>query len=515
MASSTELILQRLRRRLVAQAMAGQVGQALLFSGGALLALAAAARFFPAAWRPALLMGLPAILIFLALLRTAARIPSLAAVAALVDRRGQTRDRYLTALAFAGAGAGDPLRAAALRECEAFLAADSPRRHFPWRVPREWRVLPIALIALGLVRWETHLRERERLTAAAQAQAEVEPTVQALEQLARKLAAQPGRDATLRRLAEQIARGAAELHRQVRDPANAGPSALRELSALEQMIQSIQQQPSPVSPEEMKALAEALAKTPETRRAAEKLKDGDTEAAAQALDEAAKKAAADKAAETLAQALDRLAQQQKLSQAMEQLREQMAQAGANSSAALQKLAQMLRASAAQNGSPSPSPAAGEELRRTLAALQNMKADEPGAGKPGAASVGEGKESGSRNHQPPPGPSEEAQLALIPGASGLPGSEKDPDFSSNPLGTARQESAAKGADLALRGRQGREGQTFSQLLPGGPDATRAQREYKALCDSLAPAAEDAVLQEEIPLGSRLFLRRYFEAIRPKE
>jgi hypothetical protein len=37
----------------------------------------------------------------------------------------------------------------------------------------------------------------------------------------------------------------------------------------------------------------------------------------------------------------------------------------------------------------------------------------------------------------------------------------------------------------------------------------------LYDSLAPAAEDAVVQEEIPLGSRLLLRRYFEAIRPQE
>jgi hypothetical protein len=33
--------------------------------------------------------------------------------------------------------------------------------------------------------------------------------------------------------------------------------------------------------------------------------------------------------------------------------------------------------------------------------------------------------------------------------------------------------------------------------------------------MAPAAEDAVQQENIPLGSRLLIKRYFEAIRPKE
>ena len=31
--------------------------------------------------------------------------------------------------------------------------------------------------------------------------------------------------------------------------------------------------------------------------------------------------------------------------------------------------------------------------------------------------------------------------------------------------------------------------------------------------MAPAAQDALLQEEIPLGSRFFIKRYFESIRP--
>jgi hypothetical protein len=33
--------------------------------------------------------------------------------------------------------------------------------------------------------------------------------------------------------------------------------------------------------------------------------------------------------------------------------------------------------------------------------------------------------------------------------------------------------------------------------------------------MAPAAQDAVEQENIPLGSRLYIRRYFESIRPAE
>ena len=33
--------------------------------------------------------------------------------------------------------------------------------------------------------------------------------------------------------------------------------------------------------------------------------------------------------------------------------------------------------------------------------------------------------------------------------------------------------------------------------------------------MAPAAQDAVEQEAIPLGSRQHIRKYFEAIRPAE
>ena len=48
-----------------------------------------------------------------------------------------------------------------------------------------------------------------------------------------------------------------------------------------------------------------------------------------------------------------------------------------------------------------------------------------------------------------------------------------------------------------------------------DNSKSNRAYKNLYDAMAPAAQDAVLQENIPLGSRFLIKRYFEAIRPKE
>ena len=54
-----------------------------------------------------------------------------------------------------------------------------------------------------------------------------------------------------------------------------------------------------------------------------------------------------------------------------------------------------------------------------------------------------------------------------------------------------------------------------MLPTAGDKSKAARRYKELYNAMAPAAENAVEQENIPLGSRFFIKRYFESIRPKE
>ena len=79
---------------------------------------------------------------------------------------------------------------------------------------------------------------------------------------------------------------------------------------------------------------------------------------------------------------------------------------------------------------------------------------------------------------------------------------------------RHPDADKGGELALRGQLG-EGESLSQLLPAAGGDDKARRRYKELYEAVLPAAEEAVLQENIPLGSRYFIRRYFEAIRPED
>ena len=54
-----------------------------------------------------------------------------------------------------------------------------------------------------------------------------------------------------------------------------------------------------------------------------------------------------------------------------------------------------------------------------------------------------------------------------------------------------------------------------LMPTVGDNSRSSRRYKELYEAMAPAAQDAVVQENIPLGSRFLIKRYFESIRPPE
>ena len=54
-----------------------------------------------------------------------------------------------------------------------------------------------------------------------------------------------------------------------------------------------------------------------------------------------------------------------------------------------------------------------------------------------------------------------------------------------------------------------------MLPSAGDKSRSARRYKDLYEAAAAAAQDTVQQENIPLGSRFLIKRYFDSIRPQE
>jgi hypothetical protein len=158
------------------------------------------------------------------------------------------------------------------------------------------------------------------------------------------------------------------------------------------------------------------------------------------------------------------------------------------------------------------PLSEQALKNLLAALQNLKF---GEGQPNLGGESKpGDQPGSIAMQnfakdAPPGNGGDPRFP-----SGQPGSEHDTGTTDTPFGKDQIDPARDGQAQSSPGRLG-EGETLQQFLPGVADVSKSKRRYKELYEAMAPAAEDAVVQENIPLGSRFFIKRYFESIRPKE
>jgi hypothetical protein len=514
-------LLRSTRRRVLAQSMFHYLGVALMSAVAILIVTSAYERWFqPPAWRTeALLIG-AGMLVIAAVAQSFRRAPTPAGLGQELDRLGGTHDRLTTALAFA-AQPESPIRTLALAECASYLRGKDFRALLPWRVPAAWRWLAVPVIALALLRWDIQLAEAARAGRLAEAQEQASPTVEALRALARDLEADAKKtgDEELEKLAAEIARRAEKLRAAATDRTEAEKAALRELSGLEQLAEEMKRSPSrTVTQQELQALAAALEKAEATRAAAEKMKAGDLASAAEALERAAARAESQgeqsdeaKAEAALKQALQRLAEQKQISETVQ--RQLSPAPGSAEESALRQLADLLRKlPQAPGGKPGKSQGSPQSLENLLAALQNLKA---GKGQP------PGKNADSNT-----GPPQDIQISRSPNTAGPPagqisipgsnpGGEKDTGTTDSPFSPHRQESAKKGADLAVQGQQTDQGDSFSQMMPGGLDASRSTRQYKKLYETLAPAAESAVLQEDIPLGSRLFIRRYFESIRPAE
>jgi hypothetical protein len=447
-----------------------------------------------------------------------ARRRSLAQIAALADARGRTKDRFVTALALSRE-TQSPVAELARAECSAYLSLTDFRPLIPLHPPRAGAWLVVPFIALALLRLDLASQRSAARIETEKAQAAVADTVGQIEQLTQqvKKANEQARSEELKKLTEQLQRSAERLRTETKSD-EAKKAALRELSSLEQMLRDLQRQPSPA--DEMKELAKALAPLPGMPDVLKALDENNLAEAQKALEranQAQKGGAPDQPTEeqiekALREAVQGLADRRRLSQALQRLAEQMKQAGGQSPSqqAMQQLSQMLQQAQPGEGSSSQRQMTLQEM---IAALENMKFDgeqnQNGQGKPGAG--GDQKVtmqsfvSKNSQGQPKPGSAETP--------SGEPGSERDFGTTENPFG-AKNDPQDKGGELALKGKLGA-GEALSMMLPSASDKSRAARRYKDLYDAAAASAQDAVQQENIPLGSRFLIKRYFESIRPQE
>jgi hypothetical protein len=61
----------------------------------------------------------------------------------------------------------------------------------------------------------------------------------------------------------------------------------------------------------------------------------------------------------------------------------------------------------------------------------------------------------------------------------------------------------------------EGRSFENILKGSGETVTSTVEYRELFNNYTPEAEEAIYQENIPLGSKYYIKRYFESIRPQQ
>jgi len=423
--------------------------------------------------------------------------PTLAAVAAEVDRRAGTRDRLGAALAFAGSD--DPLRRAAVAECERALAGFDLGGSLPWRVPRAvpWMAIPLACIA-----WLAFFGAGGGPVGGGAADAATLAVADRLE----SLAARVSREETSEALAEALRKSAHHLRTEAVGP-DARREMLRELSTLEELARAAQGE----SP--MDAMSEAF--SGEEGELGEAVRRNDPQAAARALENRGTASGA-MDDEALRQALERLARKQSggasspLGEAASRALEAMKQGNPSAATeAMRQMAQALREGAGQ-----------KQGKNVMQALEEMKnGGVPAMGEPQPGEEGGDSRQGSGiamveatggNPEPRGATGASASEGSTPG--GNPGTEHDEGSKASPFGDATQPAGHEPMQTRLHGLLG-EGETLQSLIPTRTEDPKATAAYQAIYRAAAPAAEEALESEAIPLGSRFLIRRYFEAIRP--
>ncbi len=458
------------------------------------------------------LMGLGGVFVS-AIAWTWAKVPTLDQTAAHIDGIADTRDRFLTACNFSKIGTRTTLQEIAMQECGRFIAVFNVKAHSPFRFPRRMPWLLVPLTALALLEWNATI-SRKIADGGTGGDTTTARQSRQLEKIAQGIEASKSSSEDLKKIAEEIRKG--EKRMQGAQSGDAQKTAMQEMSSLEDMIQEMLKSKNGLTPGESAVLSAALKQSELTKGAATALEAGKPDEAAEKLERLLQQqkdnAQLDKTGRDIQQAMSHLAPGQK-----GEIGKELEQAEGGSQA-LQRLAENLRKAAnspqAQNGTSESR----EAMQKALSDLQNMKYGEGRDGKDQGAMADDSKEgkdgSGILMQSSGSGAPQAQQMIATDTPSGMPGSEHDIGTTNNPYGQQQQKSAALPLSEQANGVNGA-GTSLHNFISATGDTSKATRSYRDLYNSMLPAAEDAIDQESIPLGSRFYVKRYFQSIRPKQ
>lgn len=387
-------------------------------------------------------------------------------VARELDVRAGTKDRFLVSLLGCGSGVWGEITQREVASYAARMRLDAVLR---WQGSwRRWIWLLVPVLLWAGLEGVSLKRDAARADELAEARRMVEE--------ARIAAAREPELAVTAEELDQTLKSLPESAEPVRD-------ALRALAELERKLSQSSGEDA-LSAAEASALAAALAG--EAPQLAGALQAGDRQAAAAGV------AGLDPAA--LARALEQAAKHVESRRLQELARDGQAQ---------EKLGGLLKSAPAGGG--------GEARKKFLSALRDIKQGGQGESKEGENARGQGQP----GEDPQGGEKPQSGLADNTPPGGAPGSEKDLGQGAD-LGSEKDPlREAAGPEEFVAGQMADGASLVEMLRAAGGDDPAARRAWKAVYQTAAPAALDAVAQEEIAPGSRLLVKKYFEAIRPNE
>ncbi len=480
----------RLRQRLVAVVQTSTWG---LVGGATAAALVAALRFRGhgnvsvfGGWM--VLLGVPTLVAIVVGMRCLARADWRLAARA-VDRRYDLKDRTETAIAFlqrSAFGGSRPvtdLETLQLADAEHHLQQVEPQQVVPLELPTYWRWAAVCvLVAVTFLCWPT---PRQELAAGLseplpEIVAVAEDVDEELQQLAEQLAEMdvPEIDSLVQELQAKVDA--------LKQPGVDQREALAKLSEMQSLLQAVSAEFNLAQvDEQLKAVGEALA-------AAKAL-----EQAGQALLESQLDKAADELARLDNPALDR----HESRSVSDKLKRSAAKAGEKGLNKLQQAVQEM-SEGLDKDNPSQSQSGARKLSE-LAKQQSQRKKVAGLLKSQSDKLGECKANCQGNR--PSGRSGD-RLAKNPSQQAGKGSNFEV------LGQ-RTELGSKNNRENIQGQKGEQGDSEKESLTTQAADDHAQRGYREVYQKYRKLSEAVLDQEDIPLGNRQTIRRYFEAIRP--
>jgi hypothetical protein len=433
---------------------------------------------------------------------TVAVFPGRTEVARRLDHAAVFQDRFVTYLEFKSIGARTPWHELALEQNAAEIVRMDVAKCCPIRIPRQtaWLILPLICF---LTLWIFDAISRPVLIRDA----ELEKVLVAKSEELKKLSEQIRKQAEakkideLRKMAEEMKQSAEMIKpAEGKDAEEMKKNALLEWSRLESKLGEMAKAPSGASAAELKQLAETLEQDPATADLSRMLKQDDLAGAMQALQQMMEQAQHDPAAaQELREMAQRMGQAQMSSEQMAEMMKQMRQAAAGGqSPQLQKAAQDF---SKMLSNMEKSKQQSQVASSSLSAMQMMRSGMTGGSKAqqGMGKGTKGEQLGMGEGQ---GQSEQKEGLGI-------GSETVENIFGDRSKIDAQRNAVK-----IEGQTG-EGQSFENVLRGTAEASTSTVEYRELFNNYTPEAEEAIFKENIPLGSKYYIKRYFEAIRPQQ